>query len=196
MKTTQIPPHKSSLGMDANITVLIVFLGMILFGWIPYVSWIAFAVPLVFFILEKESKMVKFYCVNALIIGVVWSVISIIMQILRIATGPKYESYFGIRVPVTLGNSAVWWTTFLIEMLIGLAITGLVAYLLYCAWNYKQVEVPVIGPIAAKVSGKLDNMSANFNQSQQQPSQPQPQPEPQQPQPPQAAPPSDGEGAP
>ena len=33
MKTVTVQPHKSSLGMDANIAVLLVYISMTLFGW-------------------------------------------------------------------------------------------------------------------------------------------------------------------
>ena len=90
MKTTAIAPHKSSLGMNANIAILVMFIAMAALSWVPYLGWIAaWGVPIVFLILEKESRFVKFWAVQAIGIGIVRAALSIIFQILYWITIPK-----------------------------------------------------------------------------------------------------------
>jgi len=55
MKTTVIQPHRSSLGLDANLAAMIIYIAAIVLSWIPFAGFISLAVPIVFFILEKES---------------------------------------------------------------------------------------------------------------------------------------------
>ncbi|MCL2772381.1 MAG: hypothetical protein FWD71_03440 [Oscillospiraceae bacterium] len=163
MKTTVIQPHKSSLGMDANIAVLLTYIIMAVVSWIPYIGYISWAVPIVIFFMEKESKFVKFQAVQALIIGIVREIIAIIFAIIVWAVTPK--DIVGILTLNSWGAAAFVGG---ISVIVGLAITVLVIYVIVKAYGYKQIELPMIAPIAAKASEKLENMNINFNQNQNQ----------------------------
>ena len=147
-----IAPHKSSLGMEANIAVILIFVAMAVISWIPYLGWIAWAVPLVFFILEKTSVFVKFQAVQALAIGVVRAAISLILQI-----------FIWILTPRTLSSAinfvygrgwGAWVVLGTISTIIGIIITLIEVYIIFKAFTYKQVELPGIGPIGRKFSQK------------------------------------------
>ena len=161
MKKTIIQPHKSSLGMDANLAVLLTYIGMAVISWLPYIGYIAWAVPIVIFFMEKESKFVKFQAVQALIIGIVREVIAIIFAIIVWAVTPK--DIVGILTLNSWGAAAFVGG---ISVIVGIAITILIIYVVVMAYGYKQVEIPVIAPIAAKASEKLENVNINFNQNQ------------------------------
>ncbi|MCL2043273.1 MAG: hypothetical protein FWG89_03945 [Treponema sp.] len=143
MKTTVIQPHKSSLGMDANIAAMIIFIAMTVLSWVPYLRWAIWGVPLVFFFIEKESKFVKYQAITALIIGIGSAGISILLRIFRTVI----RIILGWRIGALVGS---------FTHLVNIAITALLIYLLIMAVSYKQVELPVIGPIAEKNSGKPD----------------------------------------
>jgi len=163
MKTTPIAPHKSSLGLDANLVALIALGAAALFAWIPWVGIITFAAPLVFFFLEKESKFVKFQAVQATIIGAAISVINLIFTIIGLIVKPRwvYESYYGYRVPVDFKGSQALYSTFgVINYILILADFVALGYAAYMAFTYKSVELPVVGPIAEKMSAKLENVAA------------------------------------
>lgn len=148
-----IPPHRSSLGMDANVAVLIVAAAMIVMSWIPFASWIAFAVPLVFFFMEKESRFVKFQAVQVCGIGVVRAVIAIIAQILTWVMRPRvgFSYTYGITYR---GNTGGLVAINAIAYIITAALSLLVIYVGYKGYTYKQVELPVVGPFAKKMSEK------------------------------------------
>lgn len=161
MKTEKIEPHKSSLGMDANIASLVIYVAMAVVSWLPYLGWLSWCVPLVFFFMEKQSKFVKFQAVNALVIGVIRAALAIVFQILIWAATPKtvYGALTGLGA--AFGAYAILG---FISTLIGLAITVAIIYFVYMAWNYKQVELPVIGPIAVKAAEKLSTVNIGANQ--------------------------------
>jgi uncharacterized membrane protein len=159
LKKTIIQPHKSSLGMDANLTSLIIFIGMAVVAWIPYVRWIAFGVPLVFYFMEKYSGFVKFQAVTALILGIIWSALSIIFNILTWILTPKYT--YGIYGIGYSGSWGAWVLMGTILTIISIIFTLIEIYLIVMAYGYKQVELPFIGPIAARVSEKLNKSSFN-----------------------------------
>ena len=160
MKKTVIEPHKSSLGMDANIAVLIIYIAVAGIAWFPFIKYIAWALPVVFFVLEKESKFVKFQAIQALIIGIARLAINIVFDIIYWILTPK--TYYGALSYLSGGWGITAFVAF-INAVIGLAITVLIVYLLIMAYGYQQVELPVIAPIAAKASEKLDNLNINPN---------------------------------
>ena len=157
MKTTKIKPHKSSLGMDANVASLVIFAAMIALSWVPYIGWFAWIVPLFFFFREKNSKFVKFQAVNALIIGAVRAALVVVLQIFVWILTPKdLVGALNFAAGGGWGAIALLGT---ISVIISLLITILTVYLIIMAYNYKQVELPVIGPIAKQISDKLNDIN-------------------------------------
>ena len=130
MKTTVIQPHKSSLGMNANIAVLVIYIAMAVVSWIPYIGYIAWAVPIVIFFMEKESKFVKYQAVQALIIGIARTVIAIIFAILIFAATPK--TLAGIFTASSWGLAGFLG---LLGTLVGLAITVFIIYIIVQAYG-------------------------------------------------------------
>ena len=151
MKKTNILPHKSSLGMNANIASLVIFAGMIIVSWIPYLKWIAWGVPLAFFFMEKSSGFVKFQAVTALILGIVGAALSLIFQIFIWILTPK--NIYG-AVNLVMGRGWRTWV-FLgtISTIIAVLFAVIEVYMTWKAYTYKQVELPIIGPLARNASG-------------------------------------------
>jgi len=165
MKKTIIEPHKSSLGMDANMTVLIMFIAMYGISYFPYIGYLALlAVPLVFFFIEKTSKFVKFQAVQAIVIGVLRAVTKLGFDIIYWAITPK--STTSVTSALTyLGGGWIFSVLIgFISWIVNILILLLIVYVVYMAYGYKQVELPVIASIATKASEKLDHVNINFNQ--------------------------------
>ena len=155
MTTTVVPPHKSSLGMNANVAVLVIFIAMGVVMWIPILQYLAWAVPLVFFFLEKSSGFVKFYAIQALAVGILETVLTIIFAIIM---GVLIASVYASGGASLGAISAVS----VISIIVSVAITVLVVYLLIMAWGYKMVRLPIVGPMADKAAAKLDSLAAGF----------------------------------
>jgi len=135
--------------MDANIAVVVIFIAMAVVSWIPYLGWVAWAVPIVFFMMEKSSRFVKFYAVQALGIGVVRAALAILFQIIVwIMTPRNIYSAIGFLS----GGWGAWVVVGTISTIIGIIITIIVLYVLIKAYGYKYIELPFIGPIAVKKS--------------------------------------------
>ena len=150
MKKTEIQPHISSLGMNANIASLVIFAGMIVVSWIPYLKWIAWGVPLAFFFIEQRSGFVKFQAVTALIIGIISAAFSLVFQILIWILTPK--DLYG-AVNLVLGKGwGVWVLLGTISTIIAVIFAIIEVYMTWMAYTYKQVELPIIGPVARKAS--------------------------------------------
>ena len=152
MKKTDILPHKSSLGMNANMASLVIFAGMIVVSWIPYLKWIAWGVPLVFFFMEKSSRFVKFQAVTALILGIVGAALSLIFQIFIWILTPK-NFYSAVNLVLGRGWGA-WVLLGTISTIIAVILAIIEVYMTWKAYTYKQVELPIIGSVARIASEK------------------------------------------
>jgi len=159
MKTTVFAPHKSSLGMEANITVLIIYIAMAVVSWIPYLSWVAWVVPIIFYVMEKESKFVKFQAAQALIIGIVRAAFTIVLQIFIWILTP-HSLYDSLNYLTGRGWGA-WVLLGTISTIIGILITLVEVYIVFQAYHWKQAELPVIGPMAAGASAKMDQIDTS-----------------------------------
>lgn len=154
MKTTLVNPHRSSLGMDANVAVLVAALVTVILGWVSYLGWIAWAVPLVFFFLEKESPFVKRQMVQLLCLAIVRAVVMIIVQIFVWAFAPA--TFIGGAFALLSGGLVLLFLLWVISGLIGLALSLLAIYIVFMAYGWKQVELPVFWPMVEKVQSILD----------------------------------------
>src|SRR3989442_14801455 len=71
----EAPGGKASIGMDANVASMICYLTMICCG-------LGIILSLVFFLIEKTSRLLKFHAMQALLYGGVWIVVGIAFRIL------------------------------------------------------------------------------------------------------------------
>jgi uncharacterized membrane protein len=109
---------KTSLGLDENIEGALCYLFGILTG-------------IVFFVLEKDSKFVKFHAMQSILFGIVYLVISTILAFIPI----------------------VGW---ILDMLIVILAFALWLYLMYKAYKGEMYKIPYIGDIAEEQAEKIN----------------------------------------
>ncbi|MGI6318748.1 MAG: DUF4870 domain-containing protein [Dethiobacteria bacterium] len=114
---TLATPEKSSTGMDANLAALLSYL-------------LGFITGIVFFILEKDSKYVKFHAMQSILVSVAIMIVNFILGLIPI-----------------LG----WILAFLISV----ASIILWIVLMIKAYKYTWFKLPVIGEIAEKQSTSI-----------------------------------------
>jgi len=126
---------KSSTGLDENIAALLAYI----FGWVS---------GLVFYLIEKDSKLVRFHAMQSILFCVVVAVLGIalwivtFMLILVAAMVPDVmESLFGLLATLV-------WLVF--------SIAGLIAWILCVVRAYQGqfFKLPVIGNMAEKIVNK------------------------------------------
>jgi uncharacterized membrane protein len=126
---------KSSTGLDENVAAVLAYV----FHWLS---------GLVFFLIEKDSRLVRFHAVQALILGIVWSVCMFVLWI----------AWFIIGIAATAINETLG---SLVMLLLGLVI-GLFFLAIVAAWIMGMVKayqgqyykLPIIGNFAEKFSTK------------------------------------------
>lgn len=157
MKTNQtVEPHKSSLGLDANLMALLCYLATLIISLIPFLKYIAWAAPLVIFFLEKNSSFVKFHALQSFMINIVNGVLSFIFYLIMMASVRTMA--YGLFVGGGYGAgyliaSTLSWIVFTV-----IGILGIVAMIK--AFKYIEYQLPVIGKIAMKYRDKGGNIGS------------------------------------
>jgi len=118
---------KTSTGLDANVAALLAYV----------LTWVT---GLVFFLIEKENRFVRFHAMQAILFGAGLTVISIVLSVvLGVIT---YISWI-------LGMLAsLAWLVFSVVFLIGWVMCMVKAY------QGKMFKLPVIGDMAEKIVNK------------------------------------------
>lgn len=163
-KAVQVQPHKSSLGnMDANLMALLVYLAPIILAWIPVIKYVAWAVPLVVFFLEKDSKFVKFHSMQAILLSAVGAVLGLIFSLIKAGViAGSYASGYGVVVGA-LGLVYLWARRLALIITIIIIVFEIIA--MVRAYGYVAYRIPLIGNWAAKIVGWEDqNQSAGYAQ--------------------------------
>lgn len=135
----QNPPpvqtSKSSTGLDENIAAALA----IFFGWLG---------GLIFFLIEKESRFVKFYAMQSILFNVAVLVLFIVLWVLTVVLvligaviGDVVASLFGLV-------GTLLWVVF------GVAVVIAVVICLVKAFQKQYFKLPIIGNMAEKFSAK------------------------------------------
>ncbi len=132
----QNPPpgqiEKSSTGLDANLAALLSYV----FGWVS---------GLVFFLIEKESRLVRFHAMQSILLCLVIAVAGIMLWIVTFIF-----ILIGAALPDILGSllglvaTLVW-----LAFSVGLLITWVMC--LIRAYQYQYFKLPLIGNMAEKI---------------------------------------------
>lgn len=151
-------PHKSSIGgVDANVMALLAYIASIVICWIPGIRYFAWLVPLVFFLVEKQSKFVKFHAMQSFILNVVCAVLAFLLSVVvgGIVTATLVRSYAYGYAYSSLGLLGV--ISFLTAA-IGVVITVFAIIAMVKAYGYKEYHIPLIGGLAEKMVEKFGNI--------------------------------------
>jgi len=149
-------PHKSSVGIEANKTVIIMYIIISILFWVSYIKYFAWLIPVLFFIIEKKSKFVKYNAVQGFFIGVIRAVISLLLKLIGDAIALKDLS--GI---MSYDVKNRWISAAMlpgeIDVFIGIGFIVFVLVLIIKSIDYARVSVPGIGDIASTLSKLSDD---------------------------------------
>jgi uncharacterized membrane protein len=126
---------KSSTGLDENIAALLAYI----FGWVS---------GLVFFLIEKDSKLVRFhamqsilFCIVIAVLGFALWIVTFLLLIVAAMLPDVMGTLFGLLATLI-------WLIF--------SIAGLIAWILCVvrAYQCQFFKLPVIGNMAEKIANK------------------------------------------
>ena len=126
---------KSSTGLDENIAALLSYV----FGWLS---------GLIFFLIEKDSRLVRFHAMQSLLFNVVFAVIAIALWIVLFVVFLVASQISGALTTLLSLVSILVWVVFTIAILVGWVMC------LVKAFQGQYFKLPVIGNLAEKFSAK------------------------------------------
>ena len=100
---------------------------------------------LVFFLIEKTSRLLKFHAMQALLYGGVWIIVGIAFRILMMI------------VNIALGDAvgfAAFWGLLLVRILVGLVLLAFLILAAIKAYQGQYYKLPIIGNIAWNIVNK------------------------------------------
>lgn len=113
--------HKTSMGLDENIE-----------GALSY--FLGFITGILFLLLEKDNKFVKFHAVQSIIVFIAMFVVNMVI---------------GIILSITITGLFLFPLIYLAEMILWI-------FLMYKAYQGKMFKLPVIGDVAEKQMNKIN----------------------------------------
>src|SRR5215213_4704335 len=126
---------KSSTGLDENVAALLSYV----FGWIS---------GLIFFLIEKDSRLVRFHAMQSLLLNVAALVIGIVFWIVAVVS-----SLVVGYISSVLGF-IVWIIMVLVGTVLGIGLVVAAIISLIKAFQGQYFKLPVIGNYAEKFSTK------------------------------------------
>ena len=126
---------KSSTGLDENIAALLSYI----FGWVS---------GLIFFLMEKDSRLVRFHAMQSILLNVSFGVTAIILWIVLFILVMVFAMISDTLVTLLSILSLLIWLVFLL----GIAIAVILC--LVKAFQGQYFKLPIIGNLAEKFSAK------------------------------------------
>jgi uncharacterized membrane protein len=126
---------KSSTGLDENVAALLSYI----FGWVS---------GLIFFLIEKDSRLVRFHAMQSILLnvliavaGIVLWIVTLVLLFLGAAIGDFVGAIFGLLITLV-------WILFSVGLLIAVILC------LVKAFQRQYFKLPIIGNLAEKFSAK------------------------------------------
>ena len=126
---------KSSTGLDENLAALLSYV----FGWIS---------GLIFFLMEKDSRLVRFHAMQSILLGAAAIVIFVVFWIVAVV------SSLVVGYISSILGGIVWLVMVLVGGVLGLGIFVGAIISLIKAYQGQYFKLPVIGNYAEKFSAK------------------------------------------
>ncbi|MDX6406665.1 MAG: hypothetical protein QOH70_4120 [Blastocatellia bacterium] len=131
------PGGTTSIGIDANLASMLCYLTMICCG-------LGIIVSLVFFIMEKTNRLLRFHAMQALLFGGVWIVVGIALRILSVLV-----SIGGMDL-----GFLIFWGLLLVRILVALFLLIFLLLAAIKAYQGQYYKLPIIGNIAWNIVNK------------------------------------------
>lgn len=149
-----VEPHKSSLGLDANMLALLCYISAFALSWIPVVKYVAWIAPLIIFFVEKDSAFVKFHAMQSFILEVIVWIFTVVISIIITIIWSMYAStsyYDYTSLSAAAGLAGILST---ILIVIGIVVTVFAIIAMFKAYSYNEYKIPLVGALAEKWSKK------------------------------------------
>lgn len=124
--------------MDANVASMLCYLTMICCG-------LGIVLSLVFFFMEKTSRLLRYHAMQALLYGGVWIVVGVAFRILSMLVA--------VALGDTLGMMA-FWGLLLVRLAVALVLLAFLILAAIKAYQGQYYKLPILGNLAWNIVNK------------------------------------------
>ena len=126
------------MGIDANLASMLCYLTMICCG-------LGIIVSLIFVIIEKTSRLVRFHAVQGLLFGGVWIVVGIAFKFLSVLVDLALGDTIGVMA---------FWGLLLVRVFVALVLLIFLILAAVKSYQGQYYKLPIIGNIAWSIVNK------------------------------------------
>lgn len=149
---------KSSISrIDSNIIVLICYLGALLLSWVDETKYLAWLLPLIVYIIERDSEFVKKHSAQATLLFAFYSFVSIILTGLFMILFPN-TNVFSADLTNFAGSLLLFSTLSMISMLFLVVVCIFAIIAVSKTWNYEEYNIPVIKKFISRFRKWMDKL--------------------------------------
>ncbi len=135
--------QKSSVfNLDANIVVMIAYLGGLIFRWTNIACYFAWAIPLIIYLIESKNEFVKKQSAQATLLYLISSVLSILIYIFLIIFAPSETA--DIYNMIITGSLLLIGLVSLLATIIAIAIAIFAIVAIVKTYNYEDYNIPYL----------------------------------------------------
>ncbi len=152
----------SILNLDANIVVLIAYLGGLVFRWLHILCYLAWIIPLIIYLCESKNEFVKKQSAQATLLYLVSSLLSVAVYMLLIIFAPsKSQDIYNM---IITGSLFLVGVISILATIIAITITifGIVA--IVKTYNYEDYEIPYLSKYLSKFRSYLEILEGKNKQ--------------------------------
>ncbi len=155
----------SILNLDANIVVLIAYLGGLVFRWLHILCYLAWIIPLIIYLCESKNEFVKKQSAQATLLYLVSSLLSVAVYILLIIFAPSETQ--DIYNMIITGSLFLVGVISILATIIAITITifGIVA--IVKTYNYEDYEIPYLSKYLSKFRSYLEVLEGKNKQKEE-----------------------------
>ena len=158
---------KSSIsGIDANIVVLVCYLGALILSLFSDVKFIAWLLPLIIYIIEKSSEFVKKHAAQSTLLFATFSVVSMIISAIGLI-GLKNTNIHNFDLTNFAGSILL---VLIINILSIASLVVVIVFAIICTsktYSYQDYDIPVIKNYLPKFRNFMDKLMNNNSKSNQ-----------------------------
>lgn len=149
---------KSSIGgVEANIIVLICYLGALLLAWFNDTRFLAWLLPLIIYIVERNNEFIKKHSAQACILYFIYSMISIVIMFMSISMF-NITNIFTMNLVNFSGSLLMASTLSMIAMLVLVIITILTVIVASKVWHYEDYDIPFVRYFIKRFRNFMDKL--------------------------------------
>jgi len=152
--------NKSSfLNLDANITILIAYLGGLVLKWLETSCYFAWAIPLIIYLIESKNEFVKKQSSQATFLFLISSLLSGLVYLMLLIFAPdKTQDIYNM---IITGSLFLVGVVSIFSTIVAIAITIFTIVAIIKTYNYEDYDIPYLSKYLDKFRSFLEKLDGN-----------------------------------